>query len=259
MIDWKKYVITFIMTCTVFGSAVVLNNYFNGKRVVEMKSLYDNISTDILSSETQFSLISELSCKEVGSQILSQELDELARKIEFTEQNIGANSPDIVQLKKFYSLLEVKDYLLMKRINERCGKKIMFTFYFYSNADNCKECIKTGNTLTKFREAYPELRVYSFDYQLDLSIIKTLISIFTVKDNLPAMVIGDEVVYGYQNPDELDKLLRSSYPKEMKMIDDERQAKADAEKAKIEAEKNAILLELPTNTKAVTNTKTPQK
>ena len=238
MIDWKKYVITFIMTGTVFGAAIVINNYFNSKRVIEMKSLYESISTDILSSETQFSLISELSCKEVGSQILSQELDELARKIEFTEQNIGAKSPDIVQLKKFYSLLEVKDYLLMKRINERCGKKIMFTFYFYSNAEDCKECIKTGNTLTKFRETYPELRVYSFDYKLDLSIIKTLISIFTVNDTLPAMVIGDEVVYGYKDPDELDKLLRWAYPKEMKLIDDEK-------KAKEEAEKNAVLLKLP--------------
>jgi hypothetical protein len=74
MIDWKKYVITFIMTGTVFGSAIVINNYFNRTRVVEMKSIYESISTDILSSETQFSLLSELSCKEVGSKILSQEL-----------------------------------------------------------------------------------------------------------------------------------------------------------------------------------------
>ena len=88
MLDWKKYVITFIMTSTVFAAAIWVNSSFNGQRVVEMKSLYESISTDILSSETQFSLISELSCKEVGSQILSQEIDELARKIEFTEQNV---------------------------------------------------------------------------------------------------------------------------------------------------------------------------
>jgi hypothetical protein len=88
MLDWKKYVITFIMTSTVFAAAIWINSSFNGQRVVEMKSLYESISTDILSSETQFSLISELSCKEVGSQILSQEIDELARKIEFTEQNV---------------------------------------------------------------------------------------------------------------------------------------------------------------------------
>lgn len=88
MLDWKKYVITFIMTSTVFAAAIWINSSFNSQRVVEMKSLYESISTDILSSETQFSLISELSCKEVGSQILSQEIDELARKIEFTEQNV---------------------------------------------------------------------------------------------------------------------------------------------------------------------------
>ncbi|MFA6080509.1 MAG: hypothetical protein WC753_03475 [Candidatus Gracilibacteria bacterium] len=249
MIDWKKYIITFIMTGTVFGSAVVVNNYFNRTRVVEMKSIYESISTDILASETQFSLISELSCKEVGSQILSQELVDLARKIEFTEQNVGAKSPDIVQLKKFYSLLEIKDYLLMKRITERCGKKIMFAFYFYSNSDKCDDCINAGNTLTKLREKYPQLRVYSFDYILDLSVIKTLISIFNIENTLPAMVMGDKVSYGYKNIDELEKLLRTAYPREMKLIDDEQKAKEEAEKARIEAEKNAILLELGKTTR----------
>lgn len=232
------------MTGAVFGSAIVINNYFNRTRVLEMKSIYESISTDILSSETQFSLLSELSCKEVGSKILSQELGELARKIEFTEQNIGAKSPDILQLKKFYSLLEIKDYLLMKRITERCGKKIMFAFYFYSNSETCEDCIKAGNTLTKLREKYPELRVYSFDYLLDLSVIKTLISIFDIKNTLPAMVMGDKVIYGYKDIEELEKLLRGAYPREMKLIDDEKKAAEEAEKAKIEAEKNAVLLEI---------------
>lgn len=244
MIDWKKYIVTFILTGTIFGTAIVVNNYFNRTRVTEMKSIYESISTDILSSETQFSLLSELSCKEVGSQILSQELGELARKIEFTEQNIGATSPDILQLKRFYSLLEIKDYLLMKRITERCGKKIIFAFYFYTNSDKCDDCIRAGNTLTKLREKYPELRVYSFDYLLDLSVIKTLISIFDIKDALPAMVMGDKVIYGYKDLDELEKLLRAAYPREMKMIDDERKAQQDADAEKAEAEKNAILLEI---------------
>jgi len=245
MLDWKKYVITFIMTSTVFAAAIWVNSSFNGQRVVEMKSLYESISTDILSSETQFSLISELSCKEVGSQILSQEIDELARKIEFTEQNVWTDSRDIVQLKKFYSLLEIKDYLLMKRINERCGKKILFAFYFYSNVAGCKDCVRTGETLTQLRQKYPQLRVYSFDYDLNLSAIKTLISIYTVKNSLPAIVIGDEVVYGYKDLDQLEKLLRSSYPKEFALIEAEAEA---AKKAKEEADKQAILLELPTIT-----------
>ncbi len=132
----------------------------------------------------------------------------------------------------------------MKRINERCGKKIMFTFYFYSNSEKCDDCEKTGNTLTKLREKYPELRVYSFDYLLDLSAIRTMISIFNVKDTLPAMVMGDTVIYGYKESEELESLLRKSYPREMKLIDDERKAQEEAEKAKAEAEKETILLEL---------------
>jgi len=134
----------------------------------------------------------------------------------------------------------------MKRITERCGKKIMFAFYFYTNAEKCDDCIKAGNTLTKLREKYPELRVYSFDYLLDLSVIKTLISIFDIKDTLPAMVMGEKVIYGYKDLEELDKLLRDAYPREMKLIDDEKKALEEAEKAKAEAEKNKVLLEIET-------------
>ncbi len=60
-----------------------------------------------------------------------------------------------------------------------------------------------------------------------------------------AIVIGDEVVYGYKDLDQLEKLLRSSYPKEFALIEAEAEA---AKKAKEEADKQAILLELPTIT-----------
>jgi glutaredoxin len=121
----------------------------------------------------------------------------------------------------------------------------MFAFYFYSNSEKCSDCIKAGNTLTKLREKYPELRVYSFDYLLDLSVIKTLISIFNIEDSLPAMVMGDKVIYGYKEFEELEKLLRDAYPREMKLIDDEKKAAEEAEKTEAEAEKKNILLELP--------------
>jgi hypothetical protein len=65
------------------------------------------------------------------------------------------------------------------------------------------------------------------------------------------MVMGDKVIYGYKNFEELEKLLRDAYPREMKLIDDEKKAKEEAEKAKEEAEKKDILLELPDEQKKI--------
>jgi hypothetical protein len=77
MLDWKKYIITFIITAALVGTAAILSNYFNEKRVIQIQTIQDAISTDLLSSETQFSLLSELSCTEVGADILSQEISQL--------------------------------------------------------------------------------------------------------------------------------------------------------------------------------------
>ncbi len=148
----------------------------------------------------------ELSCKDVSKTILSSELGNLADKIAYSEENIGA-SDDIIGLKKYYSLLEIKDYLLMQKISERCGLKSIFVLYFYDNKDKCADCVKQGYVLDTLREKYPDFRVYSFDYNLDLSAIKALISIYKVPNDLPALVINRKVYSGFKSVEDIEKIL----------------------------------------------------
>lgn len=203
--DWKKYVIVLFITSTIFISGLWLSNYLNNKKINQLKSIENNISLDLMSSETQFDLLQEQSCEDVSSgTILSSELNSLADKISYSENNIGIDNMDVISLKKSYSLLEIKDYLLMKKIRERCGENSIFILYFYKN-DNCNDCTKQGYVLTSLREKYPDLRVYSFDYNLDLSAIRTMISIYKVPDDLPAIVINGKVYSGLHTVEEIEK------------------------------------------------------
>lgn len=202
--DWKKYVIVLFITSTIFIGGLWISNYFNNKKLDQLKSIEEKISVDLMSSETQFSLLQELSCKDVSSNILSSELNSFAEKISYSENNIGNDDTSVVSLKKYYSLLEIKDYLLMKKIKERCGEKSIFILYFYKN-DKCDDCTKQGYVLTSLRQKYPNLRVYSFDYNLDLSAIKAMISIYKVPDSLPAIVINGKVYSGFQSVEEIEK------------------------------------------------------
>ncbi len=205
MMDWKKYLITLLITAAIFFTALYLNNYFNGKRIADIQSIQSSISTDIASSEVQFSLLGELSCKDVNDSILSPELNSLADKIQYGEENIGNQDSNIVQLKKDYSLLEIKDYLLMKQVSERCHVPSVFILYFYSNNTHCDDCTKQGYVLTAMRQKYPSLRVYSFDYDLDLSAVKTLISIYKLNGSLPATIIEDKTYYGFTSIEDIEK------------------------------------------------------
>lgn len=202
--DWKKYIIVFFITLTIFVSGLWISNYLNNKKIDQLKNIEIKISLDLMSSETQFSLLEELSCKDVSTTVLSSELNSLADKIAYSENNIGVENVDVISLKKYYSLLEIKDYLLMKKITERCGQKSIFILYFYKNED-CSDCTKQGYVLTTLREKYPNLRVYSFDYNLDLSAIKAMTSIYKVPDNLPAIVINGKVYSGFHSIEEIEK------------------------------------------------------
>lgn len=203
-IDHKKYLFVFIITTIIFASAILLSNYFSRKKVDEIRSIQDKIAIDILSSETQFSLLESSACKDVGTSTLSSELGSLADKLAATEQERGFDDPTVETLKKNYSLLEIKDYLLMNQIGEKCKKMPLSIIYFYSTDSSCPDCERQGFVLTRLRDQYPSLRVYSFDYNLDLSAIKTLIKITKINGKLPALYINDKAYYGFQSIEDLE-------------------------------------------------------
>jgi hypothetical protein len=221
-----------LITAVIFITAILASNYFNQKKITEIKDIESQISIDISASETQFSLLSELSCREITSGFLSKELAALGDKLSYTEENRGSDDSEVLSLKKYYSLLQIKDFLLMQKIKDRCGSNSTNSgpsiMYFYSNKGDCDDCQKEGFVLTKLREDYPELRVYSFDYNLDLSALQTLISIYNIEKNLPVLLINGEAYSGFRSVDEIKNILPA-----LKEIDKANaKAAAAAEKAK---------------------------
>ena len=209
--DWKRYVIVFFITLGGFLTAVYISNYFSDKKLSQLKNIQDNISIDVLSSETQYSLLSELSCKNISDSVLSSELNDLGNKLEWSQQNLGATD-EVNYLKKYYSLLEIKDYLLAKKISATCGVKSAFVLYFYTTAQNCSECEKQGIVLSSLREKYPELKVYSFDFSTDLSAVKAVLDIYKIQDTkLPAVVINDDLLTGFQSVDALESRFKEYF------------------------------------------------
>jgi len=210
-IDWKKYLIVFLITVGLFLTASYVSNYFGNKKIDQMKSIQDKIAINILSSETQFSLLQELSCKNVSGSVLSSELDELGRKLEWGQENLGTTD-EVSYLKKYYSLLQIKDYLLMKKISAGCKVKSAFILYFYTTAENCSECEKESLVLSSLRDKYPELRVYSFDYSIDLSAVKAMLQIYKIKDTeLPALILDDDLLTGFHGLEDLESRVKESF------------------------------------------------
>jgi hypothetical protein len=205
MVDSRKYIIAFTITAVIFGTAIFVSNILSQKKLEDVRAIENRVSLDILSSETQFALLEETSCRDIGPGFLSKELGSLGEKLVYAENQTGFDTNDLEYLKRSYFLLEIKDYLLMKRLTEKCGSEPTFILYFYSTKDACEDCEKMGYVLTALRDKYPDLRVYSFDYHFDLGAIDTLVSIYKVKSDLPAMIINGEIFYGFKTVEEFEE------------------------------------------------------
>ncbi len=207
-LNYKRYILAFIITSAIFTTAILISNKLNENKLEQVRAIEDKMSIDILSLETQFDLLSELSCEKIGeSTVLSSELNNLARKLSYMEEQRGTHDTEVIRLKSRYSLLQIKDLLLMKKVATKCDIAPTVILYFYSNAGDCKDCTRQGYVLNKLGDDFDALRVYAFDANLDLSALKTLVNIHKIGDMLPALVVNGETYEGFVSLDEMRELL----------------------------------------------------
>lgn len=202
----RNALIALCITVVLAGTVAYTVNYLNRVRVAELSTIEDQLSIDTLSLDTQFSLLESTPCDSVASSTtLTSELTDFGNRLYYAENQLGSDDEQVLRLKERYSLLEIRDYLITKRFATVCGTKPVTVLYFYSNAGDCADCDKAGYALSYLRDTYPALRVYSFDYNLDLGALKTFIAVTGVKNTLPAFIINGKHSYGFISLSELEK------------------------------------------------------
>lgn len=202
----RNSIIALLIAIAITGTVVYAVNYLNNARIAELSTIEDQLSIDILSLDTQFSLLEATPCDSAASSTtLTGELSDLGDRLSHAENQLGNSNAQVIRLKEKYSLLEIRDYLITKQIAAVCGTKPVTVLYFYSNAGDCSDCDKAGYALSYLHNTYPALRVYSFDYNLDLGALKTFITITKMQGTLPAFVINDKHYYGFTSLEDLEK------------------------------------------------------
>ena len=209
----KTALISLGITIVIIGTVIYAINFLNRQRINELTGIQDRLATDTLSIETQFSLLETAPCEDQteGTQ-LSKEVSELGDRLAQAENRLGSKNEQVLDIKKQYSLLQIRDYILTKRLASTCHITPTVALYFYSNVPgSCTSCDRASYALSYLHQMYPKLRVYSFDYDLDLGALRTLIAVEKVKPEFPAFVINGKRTYGFTNLEEFQK----AFPKEL--------------------------------------------
>ncbi len=202
----RNLLIALGISIVLVGTVALAITYLNNTRLENISTIADQIAIDTLSLDTQFSLLETAPCESAtSSATLISSLTDLGNRLAYTENQLGSDNSQVVRLKQQYSLLEIRDYLITKQLAAACKTKPVTVLYFYSNAGDCSDCDKAGYALSYLRKTYPSIRVYSFDYNLDLGALKTLIGISKVKDTFPAFIINGTHYYGFTTLEDLEK------------------------------------------------------
>lgn len=202
-INFKKYFIVLIITVTIFATAFYASSFFYNQRIEEIKKLENRVALNFLALEIEADLLAGISCETEYAFLAARDLQELGDKLTYLETQSGRDKEIIQDLKMQYSLFQLKDYLFLRQWSKKCNKNLDFVFYFYSNKGDCEDCTRQGYVLTKLRNENPNLRIYSFDYNLDIPGVNTLKRFYGIENNLPALVVNRRLVYGFQNEEKL--------------------------------------------------------
>lgn len=170
-LNWQLYVAALLITIIVFGSGFWVGLQIEKNATAGVDASIAEVRQRSLSVETM--LLMEESpqfCSFFVEEMnnFDSETYDLGQKIGYMEDR-GQVEP---QVKANYMMLELRDYLLLQRINKRCNMTSDVVLYFLSSAD-CASCRQQGDEITRARQG-TSVRVYSFDAAINSTAISAL-------------------------------------------------------------------------------------
>lgn len=193
------YIYAFIASAAIFGVGIWVGLRIEQDVAQGLRDSMENTRQQITTIETML-LLEEGSalCDFFGESIdrFDKETYELGTKIGYMEEKRGA-SPE---LKADYMFLELRDYLLIKRFDNKCDRNSKAVLYFLSSS-NCSRCLAQGGELTKTKSA-TGVRVYSFDVDINSTLVRALINKYNVTQ-YPALVINERLYSGLTDADQI--------------------------------------------------------
>ena len=196
----------FITTTFIFTVGIFFGNVISNSQLDRISNLQQDLRTQSLSLELQYTLASQEPCNLTNLNIIGDELYDLSELLANMEGSLGKLNPDVLSLKEYYSLLEIKHWLFLEKISKECKLEMPTILYFYSNLGDCDECERQGYILTYLKRSEENLNVFSFDANIDNSVLNGLKEIYRIKNmKLPVLIVNGKIYSGFMELEEIRK------------------------------------------------------
>ncbi|MCX8202291.1 MAG: hypothetical protein N3G74_00570 [Candidatus Micrarchaeota archaeon] len=200
-ISWNIYLAAFIISLVIFSVGIWFGLQIEKTVSEQMNERIQAIGNKLATLSVLTLLENESEyCEYLNNELSKfwEETYELGKQIEFMEEKRGADD----YIKANYMELELRDYLLNKKVKQICGDTRNLILYFV-NSDECRLCRQQGEIITSVRMK-TNTKVYTFDLAINSTLNRALISKYRIDSGrLPAIVINEKVYYGFMGENEL--------------------------------------------------------
>ena len=206
-INWQKITLAFLIAVFMFTFGLFIG--FLAKTLIQGATidLQNSVRNEIVNLETIDLLEKDNVCENYSINLISEKLDYTGELISLLEIKKGKADTEVLELKKLYTMLEVRHMLLMEEKNRLCDQDYDIFLFFYSNDENCEDDVeKTSFILSYLRKKYENVRVYSFDSNLDSDLVKILMSKYSVTSCKTVILNGEKVTKEITNSEDLEEL-----------------------------------------------------
>ncbi|MCX6708109.1 MAG: hypothetical protein NTW67_00465 [Candidatus Woesearchaeota archaeon] len=202
----QALLITTLLVCIVFVIGIILGNSWNSGQTEISKTLKQSeLYTESFLVEQELFESFETNCALAEKRLssLSDELWKMGKILgaQNAKQELGEENYNF--LKRKYHLMQIRTYVLDKKLQQDCGIKTNIILFYFKQDDTLSE--QQGKILDELVEQYP-LHVFAIEYQYSKE-LEFLEDYYEIK-NTPTLVVNfEKALPGLNTKEQLIPLL----------------------------------------------------
>jgi len=212
-INLRRHVAVLIIVALVFVLGVFIGMRQGLDAVGTLSQQYESISVSSAMMDTVFLMensdmnVTE-SCKSYSYLFdrYNSDLAEFNSRMWEMEVRLGKQDPSLLSLKDKFNTLEVRNFLLLRKVDQLCGANHTVILYFYSNRNYDPNRDEGAVIQEAIKDIKNHTIVYHFDIAARNPAVDLLLRHYRI-DIVPSMVVNEKTNSGYQNPGEVMKIV----------------------------------------------------
>ncbi len=207
--NWKRYVLAVIIGTAIFVTGFLITYFISYGEYLRVSNIQGELSYRIFQDKLKYSFFKEDICSIDYYSKITEDLAFQGQLINDLESKLGKNDEAVLFRKQFYTLVEIEHFELIRDLNRKCDYNVTVLLFFYSNTkEDLDESERVGNILGVVSQRNPDVKIYSFDINLDSELVTLLKEKYQVEKS-PTVVVNEKVrVSEINNIDDIEKFFK---------------------------------------------------